>query len=391
MPDSLFCRLSASVGMRAMLALVVCAVVIVWDLAHRGLPTPMARAVMPLVSADFSQPPQRKGQGSIPMPYNTPAAHSSSLLALPASHADALMAFWFAGTRESAPDIGIVASSFERNLQRWRPARFVVNRFGLGQDLGFGVRRLGNPVAWMDAQGRMHLFVVATGLGGWAASRIVQLRQSQAGQSLDELSFEVERVLPLSWWWNTSFLVRAAPLPLQDGGMLLPVYFELGLKYPVSLRFDASGGFKGMVRMSDRKRILQPTVLMQTETTWLALMRDQNPQGHIAVAQTQDGGAHWQDLPDLALVNPDASVAAMALAPGQLWLVHNSSVQSRNVLDLSQSQDGQSWQSMQRLAQGKGTDEFSYPAMAWADDSLWVSYTDQRQRISWQRFAWPKP
>jgi len=169
------------------------------------------------------------------------------------------------------------------------------------------------------------------------------------------------------------------------------VYFELGVKYPVSLRFDASGGFKGMVRMSDRKRILQPTVLMQTETTWLALMRDQNPQGHIAVAQTQDGGAHWQDLPDLALVNPDASVAAMALAPGQLWLVHNSSVQSRNVLDLSQSQDGQSWQSMQRLAQGKGTDEFSYPAMAWADDSLWVSYTDQRQRISWQRFAWPKP
>ena len=390
MPEALSRRLFTSVAVRVLLALGLCVAVLVWDSAHRGLPTPQARAAWPVVSVDFSQALQRQAQGGIPMPYNTPTAHSSSLLSLPARHPDALMAFWFAGTRESGPDIGIVASSFERKTQRWRPARFVVNRYVLGQQLGFGVRRLGNPVAWMDGQGQMHLFVVATGLGGWAASRIVQLRQSSAGQGLDELVFNVARVLPLAWWWNTSFLVRAAPLPLQDGGMVLPVYFELGLKYPVALRFDAGGAFKGMVRMSSRKRILQPTVLMQTETTWLALMRDQNPQGHIAVAQTRDGGAHWQDLPDLALTNPDASVAALALAPGQLSLVHNSSAQSRNVLDLSRSEDGQSWSRVQRLAQGSDSDEFSYPAMAWADDSLWISYTDQRQRISWQRFGRPK-
>lgn len=37
--------------------------------------------------------------------------------------------------------------------------------------------------------------------------------------------------------------------------MVLPVYFELGLKYPVALRFDAQGAFLGMVRMSTRKHV----------------------------------------------------------------------------------------------------------------------------------------
>jgi predicted neuraminidase len=389
MPVVLSRYVSRSFALRLGVALVFCAAVMGWDMAHRGPGNLSAKAVWPRVTVDFSQPLKVLGQGYIPMPPDTPAAHSSSLLPMPASYPDALLAFWFAGTKESAPDIGIAVSGFDRATQQWRAARFVVNRHALGQQLGFGVRRLGNPVAWLDAQGRVHLFVVATGLGGWAASRIVQLRQSQPGQALETMSFEVLRVLPLSWWWNTSFLVRTAPLPLQDGGMVLPAYFELGLKYPVALRFDGGGDFKGMVRMSARTYMLQPAWAALEESSWLALMRDQRPGGKVTAAQTRDGGQHWQDLSDLHLVNPDASVAALALAPGQLWLVHNSSLHSRNVLDLSYSVDGQSWQLVQRLAQGSGTDEYSYPAMAWADDSLWVSYTDQRKRIAWQRFAWP--
>ena len=169
--------------------------------------------------------------------------------------------------------------------------------------------------------------------------------------------------------------------------MVLPVYFELGLKYPVALRFDALGAFKGMTRMSARTYLLQPTIIAQNATHWLALLRNQQTNGKIAVVQTQDGGQHWDDGHDLNLVNPDASVAALALSPGQLWLAHNSSPHSRHVLDLSYSMDGKHWQHMQTLAQGSGTDEFSYPALAWADNSLWVSYTHQRSSIAWQRFS----
>ena len=80
-----------------------------------------------------------------------------------------------------------------------------------------------------------------------------------------------------------------------------------------------------------------------------------------------------------------------ALAPGLHFFAHNSSPHSRQVLDLSRSGDGQHWSRVQPLAQGAGMAEFSYPAMTWADDSLWVSYTDHRTRIAWQRFSWSAP
>lgn len=389
MPDSLIAVVARSLPLRLLCGLLIGAALIGLEMTRRAGVTPLAQAVWPnLEKAAAGHSLVPTGRGHIPMPANTPAAHASSLLALPAAHPAALVAFWFAGTRESAVDVQIAASQFDRATQQWSAARFVLNRAAMGAQLGFGVRRLGNPVAWLDRHGKIHLFVVATGLGGWAAARIVQLRQSDDGHDFAALSFEVVRALPLSWLWNTSFLVRTAPLPLKDGGMVLPVHFELGLKYPVALRFDASGAFLGLVRISSRRHLLQPTLLMVSESHWLALMRDQRPVGKVAMAQTLDGGRHWADLPDLALDNPDASVAGLALAPGRLLLAHNSSPHSRTALDLSASVDGRTWVLAQALAHGTGADEYSYPAVTWADDSLWVSYTDQRQRIAWQRFAW---
>ena len=323
------------------------------------------------------------------MPINTPVAHASSLLPMPATHPSVLLAFWFAGSRESASDVQIAASHFDRATQQWSAPRFVVNRHAMAEQLGFGLRRLGNPVAWRDNQDRIHLFVVATGLGGWAASRILHLRQSNRGEDFATLSFAVDRVLPLSWLWNTSFLVRTAPLPLKDGGMMLPVYFELGIKYPVALRFDASGEFLGMVRISSRSHLLQPTLVEATESRWLALMRDQRPEGKVAVAQTLDGGLNWSDLPDLALNNPNSSVAGLGLAPGLMFLAHNSLPLGRTALDLSTSSDGQTWALMQALALGTGNDEYSYPAMAcrlWAKSS-YPSVTGVRQPNFYVGFA----
>ena len=368
-----------------------CALLVGVDLAHRSGVTAQARAVWPTQSESaLGAPLRRMGQGHIPMPADSPAAHASTLLATPGDRPEALLAFWFAGSAEGASDVQIAASAFDRVTQHWRAARFVVNREGLGEQLGFGVRRLGNPVAWLDGGGRVHLFVVATGLGGWAAARIVHLRQSNEATEFAALAFEVERVLPLSWLWNTSFLVRNAPLPLQDGGMVLPVHFELGIKYPVALRFGARGEFLGLTRISNRRHLLQPALLMQTATHWLALMRDQRPAGRVALAETLNGGQSWADLPDTALINPDSAVAALALAPGRMFLAHNSSPNSRSALDLSFSTQGRSWTLAQSLASGAQPQEYSYPALAWAEDSLWLSYTDQRQRIAWQRFSFAK-
>jgi len=381
-----------SLKQRLLLAVLLGAAMVALETGRRAAPVSMARALSPAATAAAPAAALTPvGSGRIPMPLGTPAAHASTLLAMPAVHSSALMAFWFAGTRESDADVQIAASSFDRRTQQWSAVRFVVNRQTLGGQLGFGVRRIGNPVAWLDGEHRIHLFVVATGLGGWAASRIVHLRQSDPAQAFDALAFDAVRVLPLSWLWNTSFLVRSAPLPLTDGGMVLPVHFELGIKYPVALRFDASGEFLGMTRISNRHHLLQPTLLTASPSHWLALMRDQRAQGRVAAAQTRDGGLSWTDSEDLELTNPDASVAALTLGDGSMLLAHNSSPHDRTALDLSLSADGRSWALAQVLAHGTGADEYSYPALAWADDSLWVSYTDQRKAIAWQRFSFSAP
>ena len=342
-------------------------------------------------TSSASQPVHWKleAQGAVPMPAGMPVAHASSLLAMPAHHPAAMTIFWFSGDRESAPNVEIAASQYQRSTQQWTPARLVVNRFAVGAQLGWGIRRLGNPVPWIDGKGRIHLFVVATGAGGWAASRILHLRQTHPTNTLDALHFEPLGVLPLSWLWNTSFLVRNAPLPLEDGGMMLPVYFEIGIKYPAALRFDAEGNFSGMVRISQRPYLLQPTLTMRSATEWLALMRDNHQPGKIQVARTTDAGAHWHDMPPLTLDNPDAAVAGLSLQPDYMLLLHNSSIGARTILDWSASHNGEDWKLVQNLARGVKGDEFSYPALVWndSDQRLWISYTMNRQHIAWKRFS----
>jgi predicted neuraminidase len=45
------------------------------------------------------------------------------------------------------------------------------------------------------------------------------------------------------------------------------------------------------------------------------------------------------------------------------------------------------WRRLHILERGQSGDEFSYPSLAWADNSVWVSYTVDRKRLAWQRFA----
>ncbi|MBT0569476.1 exo-alpha-sialidase [Curvibacter sp. CHRR-16] len=394
-----FCKAATATRVRrALLAMTFAPLLWVVDASLRPDMPPVASATVvrnalmqgasaaPATSASEPVVWQVQAQGPIPSLGQDKAAHASSLLPSSAG----LLVFWFSGDRESGPLVQIAATQWDAGQQQWLPARAVVNRHTLGRDLGLGVRRLGNPVAWRDGQGRIHLFVVGTGWGGWAASRVVHLRQCDnpaASDALSQLCFEPVGVLPLAWGWNTSYLVRNAPLPLADGGMVLPVHFELGSKVPALLRFDAQGGYLGMVRISQRDYALQPALLPLGEHHWLALMRDERHDGRILAAQSQDGGKRWQDLPDLDLLNPDSAVSGLTLPSGELLLAHNNSPSGRERLDLSASRDGAHWGLLRTLESGKPEDEFSYPAMAWVDGQLWVTYTVDRARLAWQRLA----
>ena len=325
--------------------------------------------------------------GQIPMPPNVPSAHSSSLVALSGSHSGTLGVFWFSGARESAPDVQIAFSFFDRSSEQWTAAKFVVNRHVLAEQIGHGVRRLGNPVAWLDSSERLHLFVVGTGLGGWAAARIIHLVQEGDRYDLNQLRFTGKGAIPLSWLWNISHLVRNTPLPLNNNGMVLPIHFETGIKYPALAVFSPSGNFMGMRRISARSNLLQPSIVPASGTHWYSFMRMKGGERKIAKAESLDAGKTWRDLPDLNRANPDSSVAALRIAEDTIVMAKNPSSSSRHELTIIKSHNGRNWTSPIFVERGTTGEEYSYPSLKWADDSLWISYTDQRKGISWQRYS----
>jgi predicted neuraminidase len=310
----------------------------------------------------------------VPMPPGVPSAHASSLASLPGK---GLMVFWWAGSRESGPDVKVYSARWSGG--RWSAAREVASRESLGAALGFGVRRIGNPVAWTAADGSIHLYVVTTGLGGWAASRVVQMVSHDQGHS-----FKVLRLLPLSPLFNTSVLVRAAPVPLADGGWWLPMYFELGIKYPALMAFKADGAPRALNRIGTRIATLQPSVVIAGQQAH-ALMRDASMEKRVQHAVSRDGGATWQDLPALNLPNYSTSVAALRLTSGAFLLLHNhvdASGTDRNQLRLSISNDAHTWKRVLDVARGTPGEEFSYPTLRQIGDELHVTFTSRRTAIA---------
>lgn len=314
----------------------------------------------------------------IPMPRNTPSAHASALATVPGG----MLAFWWAGSRESGPDVKVYAARSANGA--WGTPWEVASRESLGRALGFGVRRIGNPVAWTAPDGQVHLYVVATGLGGWAASRVVHMVSKDAG-----VNFAVRRVLPLSPLFNTSVLVRTSPVALTDGGWWLPVYFELGIKYPMLMAFDANGEPTRLGRIGARMSTLQPAIVPISNTEVRAWMRDASDERRVQHARSRDGGASWQDLPPLDLPNHSTSLAAIRLSSGEILMLHNHVVaggSSRSILRLSISKDGQAWRTIDDIASGKAGDEFSYPTMHQVGNELHVTYTHQRQAIAYRAY-----
>lgn len=319
---------------------------------------------------------------AIPTDPGKASSHSSSLaLVVDAQGRRNLVAYWFAGARESAPDVEILSSRFDLEAGAWSQAKVAVNRSDLALELDFWVRRLGNPIAWVDGRGKVHLFVVATGLGGWAASRVAQLTSADAGRT-----FKLLRVLPLSPWFNTSNLVRAPAAPLRDGGALLPLHFELGNKYPIALRLSPTGSPVEIVRLSGDNEALQPSIVALDGSRAIALLRDHSDARMLKLASTRDGGRSWSDQGHTNLPNPNSSVVALRLPGGALIAALNPSRQGRKELVLAMSRTGREWEIVRSVEAGMHEDEFSYPSMLIQENRLHLTYTHRRQSIKHRIF-----
>ena len=305
---------------------------------------------------------------------NSKAVHASSLEILPNGK---LIAFWFEGSHEGAPDVKIAQSVFDG--QNWESSHFVVSNQILEKDTQRFTKKIGNPVIYLANNGTLHLFVVSVAFGGWSGSSLNHFMSFDSGNSWSR----AER-LNLSPFFNVSTLDRTSAITLSDGGFYLPVYHELINKYPELLRFDKNGKFISQMRLDSHINLIQPSIMPISANDAFVYLRNhhKNP-GALFYQTTTNGGVSWSKPKATNLTNHDSSLVAAAIDTKNYLMVHN--IGNRDKLSLAVSTDGVNWRDIYLLENDSGN-EFSYPSIRVHDDIVDVLYTWKRQNIKHVRF-----
>lgn len=160
---------------------------------------------------------------------------------------------------------------------------------------------------------------------------------------------------------------RCKPTVLPSGRILLPLYTDT---YSVSLM--AISDDMGKTWFASEPLVgygnIQPAVLRRDDGTLVAYMRENGRLEKIRVCESKDDGITWGPVEVINLPNPGSGLDAVRLANGHFVLIYNDTVNGRNSLAVSISDDeGQVWRWTRHLEkQEQGA--YHYPAIIQASD-----------------------
>ena len=324
-------------------------------------------------------------EGLIDPESTSPMSHVASLCELADGR---LAAVWYAGSREGARDVAIFFATQDVASSTWSKPRAILTPALVARDLNRRIRKVGNPVIFSNAAGKLFLLYVTINLGGWSCSSLNLTTSSDAG-----LSWGPSRRLTLSPFFNLSELVRNRPVPMADGGWVVPIYHELAGKFPelLWLRETAAGLSATKTRITGGRSAFQPTLAPLTTNAAVVFLRDCSPRKRVSVARTANAGRSWLLPEALELPNPDSGLASVRLSDGRVLLAFNDSPAGRSNLRLAVSDDdGRTWKRLATLAEEPGA-EFSYPFLLQTRDGrVHLVYTWKRKGIKHVAFnaAW---
>ncbi|QWE11092.1 exo-alpha-sialidase [Polynucleobacter sp. es-EL-1] len=313
---------------------------------------------------------------------DAPSVHAASLIALKDG---AVRAFWFAGSREGAPDVVINSSVFDPRAARWSAPTVVMSRVSAEKGLSRYIAKLGNPVPARMADGRMQLFFVTVSIGGWAGSSISSVISDDEG-----LTWTKPQRLIASPLINLSTLVKSPALQFSDGRLGLPAYHEWIGRFGELLRIQ-DGQIIDKRRMSSGRGAIQPVVFVDNAQEASAFFRQTRPSSQvkqIPVSETKDAGQTWKIAKDLEIPNPNAAVASLTLSDGtRLMVLNNIEVGRSRLVMVMRKANSLDWQVIQVLEDDEALAsdqrrEYSYPYLITVQgDDAHLAYTWDRKRI----------
>jgi len=311
-----------------------------------------------------------------------PSVHAASLIAL---NDGTIRAFWFAGSREGAPDVVIASSVFHSKEGAWSAPTVVMDRVRAERGLSRYIAKLGNPVPARMADGRLQLFFVTVSIGGWAGSSISSVISNDEGVTWSK----PERLItsPLV---NLSTLVKSPAIAFEDGRIGLPAYHEWIGRFGELLRIEDSRVID-LRRMSSGRGAIQPAILIDGQeqaSAYFRQTRSSDQAKEVPVSVTKDAGRHWQIGSDLPIANPNSALAVISLANGTRLMALNNleTGRYRLVLLMNNGRDSD-WSVIQTVEDDEALPdlqrrEFSYPYLLTANGrDAHLVYTWDRKRI----------
>ena len=309
------------------------------------------------------------------------SVHAASLIAL---NDGAVRAFWFAGSREGAPDVVINTAVFDPKSNMWAAPTVVMNRVDAERGLSRYIAKLGNPVPARLADGRLQLFFVTVSIGGWAGSSISTVISDDEG-----LTWSRPQRLITSPFFNLSTLVKTPTVAFADGRLGLPAYHEWIGRFGEFLRVEGAKVIDKR-RMSSGRSAIQPAVLVDTSQDAVAYfrqMRSESLPKQIPVSVTQNAGQTWQVAVDLPIPNPNSAIAGLKLHNGvQILVLNNIEVGRHRLVMMMRKPSGQ-WHHVETLENEEALPdqerkEFSYPYLISANgQDAHLVYTWDRKKI----------
>lgn len=280
-----------------------------------------------------------------------------------------LVAAWFAGSKEGAPDVAIWSSYKENSADRWTAPK-------LAGDADEKDVPCWNPVLFQPKNGPLMLFYKeGRKISQW---RGVLLLSRDSGRTWGERS-----VLPESFIGP----VKNKPVELSDGTILCPSSEERdGWRVHFEWFSSSDHAWRRTAEINEKEEggAIQPSILFHRDGKLQAICRNQDGKGKLWQTWSSDGGRSWSRLEPTALPNPCSGTDAVTLQDGRQLLVYNhTNVDSggRNILNVAVSDDGVHWRAVLVLENSPG--EFSYPSVIQTRDGMiHIVYTWKRERVA---------
>jgi predicted neuraminidase len=316
-----------------------------------------------------------------------PESHASTIVELKGGE---LLAAWFGGTKERAPDVAIWTARYvgggwskpvevarEKNMPTW------------------------NPVLFHTKDGRLWLYYKAgESPGSWSGARMWSADEGRTWSKMERLPAGL--LGP----------IRAKPLVMADGTIVSGSSVEAYKTWAAWIERSADGGETwrkigpivvteaqdkaetpavdppmDSVELREKDHgprefegIIQPSVVSLGGEHLRLYARSRTMAAKVVVADSFDAGVTWGKTRFIDVPNNNSGLDAVGLKDGRVVMIFNDTPRGRSPLNLAVSADGEHFRVFATLEQGAG--EYSYPAVIQdADGDLEMTYTWHRTAI----------